>query len=82
MKDLNFQSFDKDMQIALQIIKETIEVNEALISTLQIIQATKATISRGTGAPSGGNDKDLYIDDSTDRLYININGTWKYTALT
>lgn len=92
MKDLDYRIEDKEvLHNNFWIISEEITENENAIATntSDIAAntsdvATKATITRGTGAPSGGSDKDLYIDDTggSEKLYVNVNGTWKYTALT
>lgn len=76
MKDLNFKDIkEKPIRDDIQIIKGAIEDNEDDIDT-------KPTITRSSIAPTGGNDKDLHVDDSANRLYVNVNGTWKYTSLT
>ena len=74
MKDLDFNIEDPIVKRDIEIIKDAIEDNETL----------KANISRGTGAPSGGSDMDIYVDDTpaAEKLYVNINGSWKSTSLT
>jgi hypothetical protein len=35
-----------------------------------------------SGAPSGGNDGDLVVDKTNNRLYVKVSGTWRYATLT
>jgi len=57
------------------------QVNEYLTSLYAILKdfdIGKVKISSGSGAPSGGNDGDLYIRvaGASTQLYLNINGTF------
>ena len=67
MKELDFNVSDGVSRLNFQIIRD--EIN------------TKAKISSGSGAPSGGSAGDLYVDTAADRLYVNVAGTWKYATL-
>lgn len=51
-------------------------------TNFRILQKGKANITSGAGAPGSDLDDDLYVDTTNNRLYVNVNGTWKYTALT
>ncbi len=51
-----------------------LEVSRYLIGKLQ-------NTNVGDGAPSDGTDGDFYIDETNSRLYIKIDGSWKYIAV-
>lgn len=68
MKDLDFHIMGRGEQVNMQIVKEAIE-------------AIEAKITSGSGAPSGGNSGDIYIDITNSRIYANISGVWKSAAL-
>ncbi len=68
MKDLDFNISDPNAKINFQIIRD------------ELIARPKMTT--GSGAPSGGSSGDLHTDTTNNRLYVNVAGTWKYTALT
>ena len=72
MKDLDFNVSDpRAVRIDFEIVQG------AIID----LEAGKANMSTGSGAPSGGSNGDLYIDTAAGRLYVNAAGTWKYTVL-
>jgi hypothetical protein len=73
MKDLDFTNVsDPHVVTNFQIVRDEI------VS----LENTRAVITKGNGAPAAGNEADLHIDYQNNRLYANVNGTWKYTALT
>lgn len=56
---------------------DSIVVHDASTKALKQIAATTFNkSSSGSGAPSGGNDGDLYIDTSTGQWYRKSSGTW------
>ena len=46
------------------------------------IEGNLRCANTGSGAPADGDDGDIYIDTTNNRLYVKISGNWKYAALT
>lgn len=46
------------------------------------LRPTAIVISTKGGVPTGGENGQIVLDTTDNRLYINVNGTWKYAALT
>lgn len=71
MKDFDYNVSDPKVRVNLEIIQKSVSA----------LETGKANISSSTGAPGGGGHNDLYIDNGANRLYVNVNGVWKYTVL-
>lgn len=75
MKDLIFdKEFSQTMRINLEIIRDSIISLEEGVSN-------RPTFSEGQGAPGGGVTTKLYLDTQNDRLYVDVDGTYKYAGL-
>jgi len=82
MKELDLQQLEEQIRIDFEIVRDEIIENENDISSLK---DTRATISRGTGAPGSSETVDLWVDEtvSSEKLYVKqSDGSYKYVALT
>lgn len=53
-----------------------------LTRRLEVLERSTAIVTAGAGAPGSAVTSRFYVDETNNRLYVRVAGTFRYTALT